>query len=98
MSGFIAESSEIGLHEVSPTGLVNYIQNFTNWDLVGARMRGDLPVSVWDVMRYPFEVYDNLSKYFTKNKQTCNLYLLTMIEEINVKRTKLTRRGSYVAE
>ncbi len=56
VSGFIAYVNENGLHEVSPTGLVNYIQNFTNWDLVGARMRGDLPVSVWDVMRYPIEV------------------------------------------
>ncbi|XP_037036898.1 UDP-glucosyltransferase 2 [Bradysia coprophila] len=58
LSGFIADVNEIGLHEVTPTGLVNYIQNFTNWDLVGARMRGDLPVSVWDVMRYPIEACD----------------------------------------
>lgn len=56
LSGFIADTNEIGLQEVTPSGLVNYIQNFTNWDLVGARMRGDLPVSAWDVMRYPIEV------------------------------------------
>ncbi|KAJ6636074.1 Nischarin, partial [Pseudolycoriella hygida] len=55
LNGFIADIHEIGLHEVTPTGLIDYIQNFTNWDLVGARMRGDLPVSVWDVLRYPFE-------------------------------------------
>lgn len=56
MSGFIADVNDFGLHEVTPTSIVNYIQNFTNWDLVGARMRGDLPVSAWDVLRYPFEV------------------------------------------
>lgn len=56
LSGFPADFSHDGLQEITPAGLVDYIQNYTNWDLVGARMRGDLPISLWDVMRYGFEV------------------------------------------
>lgn len=57
LSGFRADFAFDGLFEITPTGLVDYIQNYTkNWDLVGARMRGDLPISVWDIMRYPVEV------------------------------------------
>jgi hypothetical protein len=57
LNGFPPDFSIDGLHEITPAGLVNYIQNYTNWDLLGARMRGDLPLGVWDVLRYGFEVY-----------------------------------------
>lgn len=57
LSGFLADFEQDGLHEVTPAGLVNYIRNYTqDWDLVGARMRGDLPISLWDAIRYPLEV------------------------------------------
>lgn len=57
LNGFLADFTLDGLHEITPAGLVNYIQNYTqNWDLVGARMRGDLPISLWDAIRYPLEV------------------------------------------
>lgn len=55
LSGFPADSYN-GLHEVTPAGLSEYIQNYTNWDLVGVRMEGKLPYSVWDVIRFAFEV------------------------------------------
>lgn len=45
-----------GLEEITPTGLVFYVKNFTNWDLVGARMRGEEPVHPIDMIRYPYEV------------------------------------------
>lgn len=37
------------------------MENFTSeWDLVGARFRNELPVSPWDVMRYAWESCDAL--------------------------------------
>lgn len=48
-----------GLEEITPASLVFYVKNFTNWDLVGARMRGEEPVHPIDMMRYPYEVCRN---------------------------------------
>lgn len=57
LNGFLADFQLDGLNEITPSGLVNYIQNYTqDWDLVGARMRGVLPISLWDAIRYPLEV------------------------------------------
>lgn len=56
LSGFPADYSYNGIYEVTPSGLSEYIQNYTNWDLVGVRMEGKLPYSVWDVIRFAFEV------------------------------------------
>ncbi|XP_075168451.1 UDP-glycosyltransferase family 50 member B3 [Haematobia irritans] len=58
LSGFPSDFHLDGLHEVTPSGLVEYIQNYTNWDLVGARMLGVMPISIWDGMRYPFQSCD----------------------------------------
>ncbi|KAI4462503.1 UDP-glucosyltransferase [Holotrichia oblita] len=49
-----------GLEEITPTGLVFYVKNFTNWDLLGARMRGEEPVHPLDMMRYPHEACEIL--------------------------------------
>lgn len=57
LSGFPAESDN-GIHEITPAGLAEYIQVYTNWDLVGIRMEGRLPYSVWDVLRYAYESCD----------------------------------------
>jgi 2-hydroxyacylsphingosine 1-beta-galactosyltransferase len=35
LNGFPADFSFEGLVEITPTNLVHYIQNYTNWDLVG---------------------------------------------------------------
>lgn len=56
MSAFPADFHMQGLEEITPAGLVFYVRNFTNWDLVGARMKGEEPVSIYDVVRYSFEV------------------------------------------
>ncbi|XP_030384691.1 UDP-glucuronosyltransferase 2C1 [Scaptodrosophila lebanonensis] len=47
-----------GLHEVTPAGLVEYVQNYTNWDLLGSRMAGEMPIKPWDGLRYAFESCD----------------------------------------
>lgn len=36
--------------------LVEFIANFTTYDLLGARLRNQMPISAWDVIRYPIEV------------------------------------------
>ncbi|CAO1440524.1 unnamed protein product [Diamesa serratosioi] len=60
LSGFPADFALDGLEEITPTTLVQYIQNYTNWDLLGRRMRGDMPIPFWDVIRYGYEACDAL--------------------------------------
>lgn len=62
LNGFPADFTFNGLQEVTPSGLVEYIRNYTNWDLLGARMRGDPPLSIWDVFRFPWQVSDSLKR------------------------------------
>ncbi|XP_067011774.2 UDP-glucosyltransferase 2 [Anabrus simplex] len=48
-----AAGSESGwLEEVAPAGLVFYVRNYTNWDLLGARLRGEDPVTAASVLSY----------------------------------------------
>lgn len=56
LSGFPADGVQDGLEEIAPLALAEFITNFTNYDLLGARLRNQLPVSLWDVIRYPVEV------------------------------------------
>ncbi|XP_017840719.1 2-hydroxyacylsphingosine 1-beta-galactosyltransferase [Drosophila busckii] len=58
LSGFPADFHVEGLHEVTPAMLVDYIQNYTNWDLLGSRMKGEMPIKPWDGIRYAFESCD----------------------------------------
>lgn len=58
ISGFPADFNIEGLEEVAPAGLVEYIHNYTNWDLLGARMAGEMPIKPWDGLRYAFESCD----------------------------------------
>ncbi|XP_017775676.1 PREDICTED: 2-hydroxyacylsphingosine 1-beta-galactosyltransferase-like [Nicrophorus vespilloides] len=60
ISPFPADFFMPGLEEITPAGLVFYVRNFTNWDLVGARMRGEEPVHPLDVIRYPSEACDEM--------------------------------------
>lgn len=55
ISAFPADFLRSGLEEITPAGLVFYVKNFTNWDLVGARMRGEEPVHPLDILRYGHE-------------------------------------------
>lgn len=56
LSGFPADNVQAGLEEITPMGLVEYIKNYTTYDLLGARLRNQMPISVWDALRYPVEV------------------------------------------
>lgn len=56
LSGFPADNAQAGLEEITPIGLVEYISNYTTYDLLGARLRNQMPISVWDALRYPVEV------------------------------------------
>lgn len=49
-----------GLEEITPTNLVFYVKNFTDWDLVGARLRNEEPVHPLDMIRYGYESCDLL--------------------------------------
>lgn len=55
LSGFPADNVQPGLEEITPLGLAEYISNFTTYDLLGARLRNQMPISVWDALRYPVE-------------------------------------------
>lgn len=48
------------LREVTPPSLVFYVRNYTDWDLLGARMRGEHPVSPAMMVRYGYEACDAL--------------------------------------
>ncbi|CAH0386033.1 unnamed protein product [Bemisia tabaci] len=43
------------VREITPYGLVMYVRNFTDWDLVGARIRGEDPVPLLDAIRYGYQ-------------------------------------------
>ncbi|XP_012223775.2 UDP-glucosyltransferase 2-like [Linepithema humile] len=61
LSAFSGPAANNGLHELVPSILEAYVENFTSeWDLVGARFRNELPVSPWDVMRYAWESCESL--------------------------------------
>ncbi|XP_020281155.1 UDP-glucuronosyltransferase 2C1 [Pseudomyrmex gracilis] len=61
LSAFPGPAANNGLHELVPSILEAYVENFTSeWDLVGARFRNELPISPWDAMRYAWEACDAL--------------------------------------
>ncbi|XP_061395075.1 UDP-glucuronosyltransferase 2A1-like [Musca vetustissima] len=60
LSGFKADFHIDGLKEITPMHLVHYIQNYTDWDLVGARYAHKRPVPVWQALRYPAEACNSL--------------------------------------
>ncbi|XP_077300343.1 UDP-glycosyltransferase family 50 member B3 [Arctopsyche grandis] len=81
MSAFPADFHMQGLEEITPAGLVFYVRNFTNWDLVGARMKGEEPVSVYDIVRYPTEACeafldDHETKDFMDSKRRYDLMII----------------------
>ncbi|XP_053608926.1 UDP-glucosyltransferase 2 [Plodia interpunctella] len=47
-----------GLEEIAPEGLVSYVRGYMTFDLVGARMRGEEPLPVMDILRYGYEACD----------------------------------------
>ncbi|KAK2588364.1 hypothetical protein KPH14_004378 [Odynerus spinipes] len=61
LSAFSGPGANNGLQELIPTILESYVYNYTfEWDLVGARFRGELPLSPWNAMRYGWEACEAL--------------------------------------
>uniref|UniRef100_A0A336LVZ4 CSON002584 protein n=1 Tax=Culicoides sonorensis TaxID=179676 RepID=A0A336LVZ4_CULSO len=57
LTGFKSEtSSGSTLEDIAPKKVVEYISRYSNRDLLGARMKGELPIPILDVFRYPLEV------------------------------------------
>lgn len=60
-SAFSGPGINNGLNELVPTILESYVYNYTSeWDLLGARYRGELPLSPWNAMRYGWEACEAL--------------------------------------
>ncbi|KAM7360680.1 UDP-glucuronosyltransferase 2C1-like [Cochliomyia hominivorax] len=60
VNGFKQDFHMKGLKEVTPNRLVNYINNFTDWDLVGTRLANKAPIPIWQALRYPAESCNSL--------------------------------------
>lgn len=56
INAFPADFYLDGLEEITPASFVFYVRNYTNWDLLGAKMRGEEPVHPLDILRYAYEV------------------------------------------
>lgn len=54
------------LHELAPLNLVLYVRNFTNWDLLGPKLRGEDAVGVLDMVKYSYQVSPTLYEYYSK--------------------------------
>lgn len=56
LSAFPGPAANNGLQEFVPPIFEAYVGNYTSeWDLVGARFRDEMPISPWDAMRYAWE-------------------------------------------
>ncbi|XP_076172011.1 UDP-glycosyltransferase family 50 member B3 [Ptiloglossa arizonensis] len=61
LSAFPGPAANNGLRELVPPIFEAYVGNYTSeWDLVGARFRDELPISPWDAMRYAWEACEAL--------------------------------------
>lgn len=80
-NAFAADTHIEGLEEITPTNLIFYVKNFTNWDLLGSRMRGEEPIHPLDVLRYPYEACDALfsdpeTKEFLASKRSFDVIIM----------------------
>ncbi|XP_076477490.1 UDP-glycosyltransferase family 50 member B3 isoform X2 [Bombus vancouverensis nearcticus] len=61
LSAFPGPAANSGLQEFVPPIFEAYVGNYTSeWDLVGARFRDEMPISPWDAMRYAWEACEAL--------------------------------------
>lgn len=57
MNAFPTDNHSPFVHEIYPTNLVLYIENFTNWDLLGPKMKGRrMPIPITDVFKFGYQV------------------------------------------
>ncbi|CAK9827797.1 UDP-glucosyltransferase 2 [Anthophora retusa] len=61
LSAFSGPAANNGLQEFVPSMFEAYVGNYTSeWDLIGARFRDEMPISPWDAMRYAWEACEAL--------------------------------------
>jgi hypothetical protein len=56
LNAFPPDSEVAGLEEITPLNFVFYVRNYTNWDLLGARMSGNEAVPLTDALSYAYHV------------------------------------------
>lgn len=56
ISAFAPDFHIPGLEEIAPEGLATYVRGYMTFDLVGARMRGEEPLPLYDILRYGYQV------------------------------------------
>lgn len=57
LSGFTNDvHTDTKIEDIAPAKVVEYITKYSNRDLLGARMKGELPIPILEVFRYPLEV------------------------------------------
>lgn len=56
LSGFKSETTSLNIEDIAPIKVEEYITKYFNRDLLGARMKVELPIPILDIFRYPLEV------------------------------------------
>ncbi|XP_072940025.1 UDP-glucosyltransferase 2 [Epargyreus clarus] len=68
ISAFAPDFHIEGLEEIAPEGLAAYVRSYMTLDLVGAKMRGEEPLSLTNILRYGYEACEAfLQDYETKS-------------------------------
>ncbi|KAG7302268.1 hypothetical protein JYU34_013764 [Plutella xylostella] len=80
-SAFPPDFHLAGLEEVAPRSLASYVRGYTDWDLVGARMRGQEPLQPADIVRYGYEACEAFfsdieTRSFLRSGRTFDLIIL----------------------
>lgn len=57
VSGFKGPSTP-SITDIAPIKVIDYIEKYSNRDMLGARMKGHMPIPVLEALRYPLEVCD----------------------------------------
>ncbi|CAG4997159.1 unnamed protein product [Parnassius apollo] len=81
MSAFPPDFHIPGLEEIAPEGLASYVRGYMTFDLVGARMRGEEPLPLYDILRYGYEACDEFlndfeTRSFLRSGRTYDLIIL----------------------
>lgn len=80
-NAFPPEHHDPWIEEINPDNLVFYVKNYTNWDLLGNRLRGEEAVPVTDILRYGYEscialLTDQETKHFLRSGKKFDLLIL----------------------
>lgn len=57
MNAFPEEILDPLVEEINPANLVLYIRNYTDWDLLGRKLSGQMPVSIVNAFKFGYQVH-----------------------------------------